>query len=166
MGFFKKGWSWPTPRFKDNNNGTVTDNLTGLIWLKDAHCTIFFPGDSFGFNERPWTAALTAANSLASGSCDLSDGSTAGDWRLPNVREFQTLIHYGYFGPAVPNTAGTGKWSSGDPFFGVLEVDYWTSTSTAQISPPQAFRVELTFGRVVNDNKGSGYNVWPVRGGR
>ncbi|MGA9347827.1 MAG: hypothetical protein WBW48_03355 [Anaerolineae bacterium] len=28
-----KGVTWPSPRFTDNGNGTVTDNLTGLIWL-------------------------------------------------------------------------------------------------------------------------------------
>jgi hypothetical protein len=33
-----RGAVWPTPRFTDNANGTVTDNLTGLIWLKDADC--------------------------------------------------------------------------------------------------------------------------------
>jgi hypothetical protein len=165
-GALQKGVAWPVPRFTDNNNGTVTDNLTGLIWLKNASCDIFFPGDTAGSNWRLWAAALTAANSLASGSCGLSDGSTAGDWRLPNVREFQTLIHYGFFDPAVPNTAGTGKWSSGDPFINVLGVDYWTSTVFAQVLSNQAFRVELYVGRVVNDNKGSAYNIWPVRGGQ
>jgi hypothetical protein len=28
----------PEPRFRDNKNGTVTDNLTGLIWLKNTKC--------------------------------------------------------------------------------------------------------------------------------
>ncbi len=37
-GILQKGVVWPIPRFKDNNNGTVTDNLTGLIWLKNANC--------------------------------------------------------------------------------------------------------------------------------
>ncbi|MFZ4859384.1 MAG: hypothetical protein ACOYL3_23655 [Desulfuromonadaceae bacterium] len=37
------GAAWPTPRFTDNvvngiSNGTVTDNLTGLVWLKNANC--------------------------------------------------------------------------------------------------------------------------------
>ena len=27
----------PSPRFTDNNDGTVTDNLTGLVWLKNAN---------------------------------------------------------------------------------------------------------------------------------
>src|SRR5215831_10404550 len=37
-GALQKGVAWPTPRFTDNNNGTITDNLTGLIWLKNANC--------------------------------------------------------------------------------------------------------------------------------
>lgn len=34
-----KGVDWPNPRFTDNRNGTITDNLTGLIWLQNANCT-------------------------------------------------------------------------------------------------------------------------------
>ena len=33
-GYYEKGVSWPVPRFVDNGNGTITDNLTGLIWQK------------------------------------------------------------------------------------------------------------------------------------
>ena len=49
--------AWPNPRFTDNSDGTVTDNLTGLIWLKDANC----------FGDRTWISALSDANGLASG---------------------------------------------------------------------------------------------------
>ncbi len=35
---FVKGIAWPAPRFTDNMNGTVVDNLTGLVWLKNADC--------------------------------------------------------------------------------------------------------------------------------
>jgi hypothetical protein len=37
-GDYQMGVEWPNPRFTDNGDGTVTDNLTGLIWLKDAAC--------------------------------------------------------------------------------------------------------------------------------
>lgn len=30
------GIAWRSPRFTDNYNGTIRNNLTGLIWLKDA----------------------------------------------------------------------------------------------------------------------------------
>ena len=36
-GALRKGVAWPTPRFTDNKNGTVTDNLTGLIWIQNAN---------------------------------------------------------------------------------------------------------------------------------
>ena len=37
-GELQAGVAWPEPRFIDNRDGTVTDNLTGLMWLKDAGC--------------------------------------------------------------------------------------------------------------------------------
>jgi Protein of unknown function (DUF1566) len=98
-GDIQAGITWPVPRFTDQSNGTVRDNLTGLIWLKLATC----------FGDQSWQQALDAANALASGSCGLSDGSVAGDWRLPNIRELLSLIDFGFFNPALSNAAGTGK---------------------------------------------------------
>ena len=117
------GVTWPNPRFTDNGNGTITDNLTGLIWLKDANC----------FEENYYVNAELYINLLESGECDLLDGSKPGDWRLPNLLEMQSLIHYGQYNPAIPNTEGTGKWQQGDPFDNVQFDNnqpefYWTST--------------------------------------
>ena len=166
-GDLQMGMSWPTPRFIDNGDGTVTDKLTDLIWLKDANCSSFFSGDGTGSNSRNWSDALTAANSLAMGYCGLSDGSISGDWRLPNVKELQSLIHYGFFLPAVPNTAGTGQWSEGDPFIGVQSAHYLSST-TYVLDTDAALQVDMITGRVNPVNKGSsipgtGPYVWPVR---
>jgi hypothetical protein len=154
-GELQKGVAWPNPRFTDNSNGTVTDNLTGLIWLKNANC----------FGLRNWGAALGDANGLASGTCGLTDGSIAGQWRLPNVRELQSIVHYGFFNPAVPNTAGTAKWTAGDPFTGVQSNFYWTSTTTAGWTET-AWSVNLVFGTMYNDGKALTEYVWPVRGGQ
>ena len=35
-GDLQKGVAIPSPRFVDNGDETVTDNLTGLVWLKNA----------------------------------------------------------------------------------------------------------------------------------
>ena len=86
------GRAWPTRRFNDNHDGTVTDYLTGLVWLKNADC--------FGF--RTWDQALTVCNSLANGSYGLMDGSVAGDWRLPNVKEIESLVDYNRLVHACP----------------------------------------------------------------
>ena len=37
-GLLRAGIEWPAPRFTDNGDGTVTDSLTGLMWLKDGGC--------------------------------------------------------------------------------------------------------------------------------
>ena len=134
------------PRFADNGDGTVTDNLTDLIWLKNADC----------FGQQNWTTALSDANTLADGSCLLTDGSVAGDWRLPNVRELQSLIDYGQYNPALP---------PGHPFSGVQSSYYWSSTSYVYY-PGVAWFVYLNNGVVSFNSKTGTYYVWPVRGGQ
>ena len=37
-GDLEQGVDWPNPRLTDNQDGTVTDNLTGLVWLTKANC--------------------------------------------------------------------------------------------------------------------------------
>ena len=154
-GDLEKGVAWPNPRFTDNGNGTVTDNLTGLIWLKNASC----------FGQATWATALVDANTLSFGNCGLSDNSAAGDWRLPNVRELLSLVYYGVAGPALPNAAGTGRWSSGNPFTGVVSTYYWSSTTYAGDSS-YAWWVHLNWGDANLGLETNTYYVWPVRGGQ
>jgi hypothetical protein len=154
-GSLQKGVASPTPRFTDNGNGTVTDNLTRLIWLKNANT----------FGIRVWDQALIDANGLADGSPGLTDGSKAGDWRLPNVRELQSLIDYGFYNPAVPNTLGTGKWIGGDPFLNVQSSFYFSSTTHATYTS-SAWTVHFSDGYVGINSKSEFYYVWCVRGGK
>lgn len=89
----------PDPRFIDNKDGTVTDCLTGLVWLRNANC----------FGMMDWKSARLAAKSLKNGDCGsdpaliLSDGSSVGDWRLPTMRELCTLIDFSRREPALPS---------------------------------------------------------------
>ncbi|MBI5101077.1 MAG: DUF1566 domain-containing protein [Nitrospirae bacterium] len=153
----KPGAAWPSPRFAVNGAaGTVADNLTGLVWLKNANC----------FGAVTWDQALSSANSLANGQCGLADGSQAGDWRLPNRKELFSLVAFGYAGPALANTAGTLKWTEGDPFDYVQPApyDYWSSTTFAY-DPYYAWGVWMYAGYVTFNHKSEGNYVWPVRGG-
>ena len=163
-GKLRKGVAWPNPRFTDNKDGTVTDNLTGLIWLKNAGCTKFWATDTTGDNKRDWNGALTAANKLKSGFCGLNDGSVAGDWRLPNSKELHSLIDLRFDTPALPNTAGTGQWTEGHPFSSVAS--YYWSSSTRASATTYAWYVYMYCGIVYCDSKGNGQCVWPVRGGQ
>ena len=134
------------PRFTDNGDGTVRDNLTGLIWLQDADC----------FGRQIWPTALSSANTLADGSCALMDGSVAGDWRLPNLRELQSLTDYQTFLPPLP---------TGHPFSGVQSRDYWSST-THVTHQSFAWSVYLVIGHINIGSKTNFNNVWPVRSGQ
>jgi hypothetical protein len=146
-GEYQKGITWPSPRFTDNGNFTITDNLTGLIWLKLADC----------FGTRTWNQALADANGLANGACGLSDGSSAGDWRLPNVQEMLSLINYGSSAPAIP---------AGHPFTTVrYDAPYWTSTVLYDW-PDYIWYVNMNYGDHYQGYTESTYYVWPVRGGR
>ena len=145
-GDLQMGVPWePASRFTDNQNGTVTDNLTGLIWLKNANC----------FEYIDWYEALDASNSLAAGQCGLSDGSSSGDWRLPNVRELHSLVDFGEINPALP---------AEHPFTEVQSGYYWSSTTVAGY-PDVAWYVYMDYGIVYPSNKDYHSHVWPVRGG-
>jgi hypothetical protein len=162
----EKGVAWPTPRFTDNNNGTVTDNLTGLIWLKNANCA----GATVNWNTAiDYAAALYDECTSCfgtGGDCGLSDGSSEGDWRLPNRNEFLSLTDLAYDNPALSNAAGTGKWSEGDPFNGVdlQSTNYWSSSTYAS-NPGIAWYMAFRHGLVYYSSKSFAYYVWCVRGG-
>ncbi len=152
-GDLQMGVALPDPRFTDNTDGTVTDNLTGLIWLKNTNCIEFFSGDAAGQNSRSWSDALEAANSLASGYCGLTDGSAAGDWRLPSVRELHSLIDFGNYNLALP---------SAHPFTDVWDSFYWSGTAIAE-PIDYAWIVSMDSGVVTSSNKTTHVYVWPVR---
>lgn len=140
-GDLQKGVGWPSPRFMDNQDGTVTDHLTGLVWLKDAT----------RFTARSWNQALNACNNLADDGVDLTDGSVAGDWRLPNNKEQRRIIDFGNVSPALPD---------GHPFTVPANGALWTST-TAINNTGRAWTIED--GTMVNDPKGTFNLVWCVR---
>jgi hypothetical protein len=143
-GALQKGSSVPQ-RFTDNGDGTVRDNLTGLFWLKNANC--------FG-SALDWTTALNDSKTLASGSCGLTDGSTAGTWRLPNVKELYSLSSLAQINPALP---------PGHPFANVASTQYWTSTTNAS-STGQALYVGFNVASINTIVKTSAAcGVWPVR---
>jgi hypothetical protein len=147
-GELQKGVASPTPRFTDNNNGTVADNLTGLIWLKNVNYFV---------NKRTWVDALSIANNLKSGDPGLTDGSKAGDWRLPNVKELQSLLDYGHLNVLPVGHPFTGQMIGLSP--------YWSSTINAN-DTNKAWYVYFIDGAVFTTYKAnSSAYVWCVRGG-
>jgi len=157
-GALQKGVAIPSPRFTDHGNGTVTDNLTGLIWLKNTNCA---------GTGREWVTALIDIVSLNStgtiNSHDCGDISKSGshqtDWRLPNIKELQSLVNFAY--------SPTSLATTDTPFPNAQNTAYWSSTIYAG-DTTQAWM--LANGRLftdsVNPDFNVTYNVWPVRGGQ
>lgn len=140
-GYHQAGVPWASTRFSDNGNGTVTDNNTGLIWLKNPNpCGV-----------TNWDAAITYASTLASGMTGLSDGSVAGDWRLPNVKEFYSLFAYNNQ-PVLP---------TGHPFAGASDT-YWLATTSAT-DTNNAYWLVLYDANTHTAPKTDNHRVWPVR---
>jgi len=141
-------------RYTDNGDGTVTDNRTGLIWLKNANC----------FGRKNWKTAMQLAAKLADGQCGLSDGSKPGDWRLPTKKELKAMIDTKYKRPVLSNATGTGQWKEGDALSGVQAGNYWSSTPLA-IGTGYAWYVNFGYGGVDFVGKSGTNYVWPLRGG-
>lgn len=144
-GFHQVGVPLPSPRFTDNLNGTISDNLTELIWLKDASC----------LGRKPWLGALAAVDGLQEGLCGLSDGSTAGAWRLPNRNELRSL-----------ESGGAGlDWDH--PFIEPEDLeDYLWSSTTYPFDPTSAWTLRAFRGNnEQRSEKALAHGVIAVRGG-
>jgi len=149
-GALQRGVAWPVPRFTDNGDGTITDNLTGLMWLKNGNCFR---------DDMPWQEALDKVSDLNANAENYSCGGYSAaynDWRLPNRKELFSLIDFSRVGPALPE---------GHPFWDI-KFSYWSSTTNANYTG-LAWVVKMYSGSVDFGVKSSSYNgyVWPVRAG-
>jgi hypothetical protein len=156
----------PQGRFHDNINGTVTDTLTGVVWLKNANLA----------DLKSWNDAKSYCNSLANGMAGLTDGSVAGDWRLPSLVELEGI---GTNPPTTyclnwdPSCYDPTKedppitWTSpGAPFTNVQTWLYWTNTSYSKGPDTNNARiVQMSNGQAGWTPHSSEIYVWPVRGG-
>jgi len=145
-GNLQKGLAWPSPRFIDNDDGTITDTMTNLMWAKDAYQA---------GTEKTWEDALAYCNNL-----EYADYT---DWHLPNVFQLLSIIDFEYYKPdktALP---------PGHPFIHTDHNNYWTSTSSDENMAYvfiKFIQIDTEYGRIpmlrIYD-KSEAKNVWPVR---
>jgi hypothetical protein len=155
--FFLQEPAYSAFNFIDNGDGTVTDGRTGLVWLKNA--------DPCGLKN--WYDAETYCATLANGMAGLTDGSNAGQWRLPSKEELEGIgtdppatWYEGY--PSFPNPSV--PWTMpGAPFTNVQSINYWSGTSSDH-GIDYAWYVGMVGGFVSSRSKSYyGLYVWPVR---
>lgn len=154
----RTGVEWPSPRFAQNEDLTVTDRLSGLIWTPDGNIMItrdtaydkdYISNDGAvrWQHALDYVATLNAENYLGHN-----------DWRLPNINEMESLVN--------ADTSDTHLWLIGNGFSNVQATKgYWSSTTFARASYA-AWYVSLKSGTVLSQDKwDDACFVWPVRGG-
>jgi hypothetical protein len=143
-GDFQKGVASPSPRFTDNGDGTVTDNLTGLMWAKNANLA----------GAMTWFDAIDYANNLSLGGdgCD----SSCTDWRLPNRSELESLFDFSNSNPALPSNHPFTSVPTSDPYI-------WSSTTYATSTRTDLVWLVHPNGYWATYNKARSYHMLPVR---
>jgi hypothetical protein len=87
--------------YTDNGDGTIIDNNTELVWEKQSN------GDG---SIHDFTNLYTWDQAFSMHVATLNSASFAGhnDWRLPNLRELQSIVNSENFLPAVSAAFNTG----------------------------------------------------------
>ena len=140
------------PSYSDNGDGTVTDNVTGLMWQKAV-------SDKMTFDE-----ALAGADAFSLADYD--------NWRLPTIKELYSLILFSGVDPSGWQGSDTDlltpfidttyfEFEYGDESAGerIIDAQYWSSTvyvSTTMNGDETAFGVNFADGRI------KGYPAEPV----
>ena len=119
-------------KFIDNDNDTISDNATGLMWQKN---------DS---NSTDWDAAVT--------ECESSNTATLTDWRLPNIKELHSIVDY----DKSPDTDGDAAINSIFNSTSITNEEnitdwayYWSSTSHLDVNGDGANATYISFGRAL-----------------
>lgn len=148
-----------TGHLVSNNDGTVTDGKTGLVWKKCSEGQVWNittdTCDRMPMNYS-WRLALDQAKNIN------TNIGFAGriDWRIPNIKELASIVEDSCYFPAInlnvfPNTPSDA---------------FWTSSFVAQHSYQDPnFRVwHINFEDGIDGNSGkdSGMYVRLVRGGQ
>lgn len=151
------GKQWPTTRFVVSGN-CVTDNLTGLMWPKNASLL----GTATWGSSFTLVAQMNGTNSGAAGYhlCGYTD------WRLPTVNELASLINYA----VIPTGSTPAVWLTTQGFVNVqVSNPHWSSIYfTGNTQDKTAIFVFFnTSSSPVGNNSITTVNyVWAVRGGR
>lgn len=153
-------------RFRDNGDGTIIDETTGLVWEKKSDDGSLHDKDR-AFVWGPGTGSiwewLAAVN--AEGGSGLAGKS---DWRIPNKKELESIVDASTFNPALPAafaTACAPACATATCSCTGSLLHYWTSTSVAAAPTDFAWGMLPSSGAVqANNRKTAVGHVRAVRG--
>lgn len=152
-GELQTGRGWPTPRFEDNGDSTITDWLTGLNWSKEMGGPTF---DTCTGGVKTWQSALDYV------AC-LNNAGYLGhnDWRLPNINEIESILKY--------DETNNLQWLLSNGFTNSASVPdrvYWTSTIWASNTGAAWYGYFIDDTMLHALGHSSLGNIWPVRSGQ
>jgi hypothetical protein len=180
--------------YTDNGDGTITDNNTGLMWEKKVMLDFTQNRDNphdadncyqwSGYCDDSDEECGTCLDCSICKNCSVSDATVyqwvaelnaanfAGhnDWRIPNVRELQSILDYGHFSPIVAPafngaSCGTSCTDMTSPACSCTQGEsYWSSTTSAY-DAIDAWSVSFYDGSNLDDWKSNCNHVRAVRGG-
>ena len=139
--------STPTSAFTDNSDGTVTHNLTGLMWKQCAE------GLSGGACATGSVTTFTWANALIQAKNANFAGQT--DWRLPNKKELESIVEFCGYSPSINQTLFPATPAS----------DFWSGSAYVP-GPADAWVVGFDFGATYAPDEADSDYARLVRGGQ
>ncbi|MEI6746364.1 MAG: DUF1566 domain-containing protein, partial [Methylococcaceae bacterium] len=132
--------------FSDNGDGTVTHTKTGLTWQR---CAVGQTWNDGGCDGKSTTYTQDKAMKLTS----TLGGQT--DWRLPSLRELQTIVDYSAYKPSTNVIV----------FPDAPSVQFWTTTQMAgDYNTSYAWVVDFETGGSTYGGKTGTYSARLVRG--
>jgi hypothetical protein len=134
------------PRFRDNQNGTITDTKTGLMWQKYGKASV----------RLKWQAAIEYCKNF--GLAEYSD------WRLPTIDELKALLNITVGDGRTKIEKNRHNYLNNNGFRNLQSTDYW-SASTYAGNTNKAWYVYMFSGNVYYANKDHYGYVLAVRSG-
>lgn len=140
----------PASRFVVKTDETVVDKATALMWKR---CSEGLAGPSCAgsLENYTWPAALLRAQSVNNAGF-----AAHKDWRVPNIKELQSLLEIQCTDPTInldvfPGTLATDYWSSSSILVDGLDDNAWFMDFHLGQSNFSASRSELKALRLVRD---------------
>jgi hypothetical protein len=150
--------------FTDNGDGTITDNVTGLMWEKKSNDGGLHDQD----NVYRWSGD-GSQETIWDWLDDVNAESFAGydDWRIPNVKELQSIIHFGRRAPSAHPAFNINCTPGGTVVTGSCTPLSWVWSSTSMEGwPAGAWMIAMGgVGHVYLGDKVQPLSVRAVRGG-